>query len=103
MATFDKCGDYEVIADIVPQGQQLIDDLDCIVKNLTNKSIQKPLYMRLRFDSYLISNRVRALNFKGKIHSEYDFNAEEDGAKIKITFKIHTPSGWILSYYYLLF
>jgi len=103
VVTFNKYGDYEVIADIVPHGQQLIDDLDCIVKNLTNKSLQKPLYIRLRFDTYLISDRVRSLNIKGNIDSEYDFNAEEDGAKIKITFKIHTPSGWILSYYYLIF
>lgn len=103
MVIFSKHGDYEVIAVIVPNGQQLIADLDCIVKSLTNRSIQNPLYIRLRFDSYLISDRVRSLNFKGNIKGEYDFDAEEDGGKIKITFKIHTPSGWISSFYYLIF
>lgn len=103
MVAFGKFGDYEVIADIVPNGQQLIDDLDCIVKGFVNRPMRNPVYMRLKFDSYLISDRVRALNFKGNIESEYDFNAEEDGAKIKITFKVHTPSGWLLSFYYLIF
>lgn len=102
MVIFSKYGDYEVIADLVPNGQQLIDDLDGIVKSLTNKSIQNPLHIRLRFDSYLISDRVRSLNFEGTIEGEYDFNAEEDGAKIKITFKIQTPSGWMLSFFYLI-
>ena len=103
MVKFIKCGDYEEIADIVPHGQQLIDDLDGIVKNLTNKSLQNPLYIQLKLDSYLISERVRALNFAGNIEGEYDFKAEEDGARMKLTFKVHTSRGWLLSYYYLIF
>lgn len=103
MVTFSKHGDYEEIAVLVPNGGQLIADLDSIVKSLTKKFLHNPLYVRLKFDSYLISERVRSLNFEGSIVSEYDFNAEEEGAKIKITFKIRTPRDWLLSFSYLLF